>query len=224
MFESILSDTAGTLSIMSALECMGVSLVLGLVIALVHMKTSKHSRNFAISLVVLPLLVQVVMLMVNGNLGTSVAILGAFGLVRFRSQPGTSKEIVSIFFAMAVGLACGMGHIVFAAVVTAIISLILVILSKVNFGKQNELDRKLKIVVPEDVDYTEVFNNIFNKYTKSAILEKSRSINMGSMYELLYDITLKKDTNEKEFLDEIRVRNSNLNVSIQQVEEGVYEL
>ena len=125
---------------------------------------------------------------------------------------------------MAVGLACGMGHIVFAAVVTAIVSLILVILSKVNFGKQNELDRKLKIVVPEDVDYTEVFNNIFNKYTKSAILEKSRSINMGSMYELLYDITLKKDTNEKEFLDEIRVRNSNLNVSIQQVEEGVYEL
>ena len=125
---------------------------------------------------------------------------------------------------MAVGLACGMGHIVFAAVVTAIVSLILVILSKVNFGKQNELDKKLKIVVPEDVDYTEVFNTIFNKYTKSAKLEKSRSINMGSMYELLYDITLKKDTNEKEFLDEIRVRNSNLNVSIQQVEEGVYEL
>ena len=135
MFESILSDTAGTLSIMSALECMGVSLVLGLVIALVHMKTSKHSKNFVISLVILPLLVQVVMLMVNGNLGTSVAILGAFGLVRFRSQPGTSKEIVSIFFAMAVGLACGMGHIVFAAIVTVIVSLILVILSKVNFGK-----------------------------------------------------------------------------------------
>ena len=224
MFESILSNTAGTLSIVSALECMGVSLILGFVIALVHMKTSKHSKNFVISLVVLPLLVQVVMMMVNGNLGTSVAILGAFGLIRFRSQPGTAKEIVSIFFAMAVGLACGMGHIVFAAVVTVIVSLILVILSKINFGKQNDLDRKLKIVIPEDVDYTEVFSGILDKYTKVSNLEKARSINMGSMYELSYDIKLKDKINEKEFLDEIRIRNSNLNVSLQKLEEGVYEL
>lgn len=220
MFKSILSDAVGTLSITSALECMGVSLILGFVIALVHLKTSKPSKNFAMSLVVLPLLVQVVMMMVNGNLGTSVAILGAFGLVRFRSQPGTSKEIISIFFAMAVGLACGMGHIVFAALVTVLVALILFILSKIKFGEQGENERKLKVTIPEDVDYTYVFNEIFEKYTYFTKVEKVKTINMGSMYEITYSIKLKNNINEKDFLDEIRIKNSNLNVLLQKIEEG----
>ena len=224
MFKSILSDTVGTLSITSALECMGVSLILGLVIALVHVKTSKPSKNFAMSLVVLPLLVQVVMMMVNGNLGTSVAILGAFGLVRFRSQPGTSKEIISIFFAMAVGLACGMGHIVFATLVTVVVAFILFILSKIKFGEQGENERKLKVTIPEDVDYTDAFNKIFEKYTYFSKVEKVKTVNMGSMYDITYSIKLKNDINEKEFLDEIRIKNSNLNVLLQKVEEGACEL
>ena len=224
MFESILSDIAGTLSITTALECMGVSLVLGLVIALVHMYTSKYTKNFIVSLVVLPLLVQVVMMMVNGNLGTSVAILGAFGLIRFRSVPGTSKEIVSVFFAMAIGLACGMGHIAFAALVTVIVSAIILILSKTKFANQKDDVKKLKIVVPEDVDYTTVFEETLNKYTKEATVEKVKSINMGSMYEITYNVTMKKDINQKELLDEVRVRNGNLNVSLLKCEEGAYEL
>ena len=133
MFESILSSTAGTLSVSTSLICMGASLILGLAIALVHMLTSKYSKSFVISLAILPALVQVVMMMVNGNLGTSVAILGAFGLIRFRSMPGTAKEIVSVFFAMAVGLATGMGHVLFAAYVTLIVGALILILSKTKF-------------------------------------------------------------------------------------------
>ena len=224
MFESILSSTTGTLSVSTSLICMGASLVLGLAIALVHMWTSKYSKSFVISLAILPALVQVVMMMVNGNLGTSVAILGAFGLIRFRSMPGTAKEIVSVFFAMAIGLATGMGHVLFATYVTATISILIVILSKTKFGEKNNDEKRLKIVLPEELDYNEIFNDIFENYTKSCKTEKVKTINMGSMYELTYNVVLKDQSKEKEFIDKLRVRNGNLAISMQRVEEGLGEL
>lgn len=224
MFESILSSTTGTLSVSTSLICMGASLVLGLAIALVHMWTSKYSKSFVISLAILPALVQVVMMMVNGNLGTSVAILGAFGLIRFRSMPGTAKEIVSVFFAMAIGLATGMGHVLFATYVTAIISILIIILSKTKFGERNNDEKRLKIVLPEELDYNEIFNDIFENYTKSCKTEKVKTINMGSMYELTYNVVLKDQSKEKEFIDKLRVRNGNLAISMQRVEEGLGEL
>ena len=218
MFESILSESAGSLSIQSALICMGVSLVLGLMIAVVHMVTTKYSKNFLITLSVLPLMVQVVIMMVNGNLGTSVAVLGAFGLVRFRSAPGNSREIASIFFAMAIGLAVGMGQIVFAVVITVVLSLVLLLLSKSGFGEKKVLEKKLKVLIPEDLNYTDVFDDIFHKFTSSVDLVKVKTTNMGSMYELSYNVVLKNKASEKNFIDEIRCRNGNLNVILSKVE------
>lgn len=211
MFTSILNETA-TLSITDALICMISSVILGLVVALTHTLTKKYTKNFITVLVLLPLLVQVVIMMVNGNLGTSVAILGAFSLIRFRSMPGTSRELLSIFEAMAIGLSIGMGHIIFAVVFTILISLTLLVLSKIKFGEKPKT-QNIKILIPEDLDYTNVFEDILNKYTKKHEILKVKTTNLGSMYEITYNIEL-KEINEKEFIDELRTRNGNLNITL----------
>lgn len=211
MFTSILNETA-TLSITDALICMTSSVILGLVVALTHTLTKKYTKNFITVLVLLPLLVQVVIMMVNGNLGTSVAILGAFSLIRFRSMPGTSRELLSIFEAMAIGLSIGMGHIIFAVVFTMLISLTLLVLSKIKFGEKPKT-QNIKILIPEDLDYTNVFEDILNKYTKKHEILKVKTTNLGSMYEITYNIEL-KEINEKEFIDELRTRNGNLNITL----------
>lgn len=224
MFESILNNAAGTLSIQSALICMFTSIILGVIIAYVHMCTTKYSKNFLITLSVLPLIVQVVIMMVNGNLGTSVAVLGAFSLVRFRSIPGNSREIVSIFFAMAIGLAVGMGHIIFAIVITVMLTIVLIILSKSKFGEKNIQEQKLKILIPEDLNYIDIFNDIFEKYLELCNLTKVKTTNMGSMYELSYNVILKDEKQQKDFIDEIRCRNGNLNISLFKAESSECEL
>lgn len=217
MFNSILESNSGTLSISTALICMGAALIFGIIIALVHMYSTKCSKNFAITIAVLPLLVQVVIMMVNGNLGTSIAILGSFSLIRFRSMQGNSRELVSIFFAMAIGLAVGMGHIMYAFVFTLITSLALIILQKSNFGMKKNNEKSLKVTIPENLDYTNIFDDIFDKYTNNIELNKVKTTNMGSMFELSYNISLKNNINEKDFIDEIRTRNGNLTVNLGRV-------
>lgn len=214
MFNSILEVNSGTLSISSALICMGSALIFGIIIALVHMYSVKCSKNFATTIAILPLLVQVVIMMVNGNLGTSIAILGSFSLIRFRSMQGNSRELVSIFFAMAIGLAVGMGHITYAAIFTLITSITLIILQKSSFGIKKNNEKSLKITIPENLDYTNIFSDIFDKYSTSVELYKVKTTNMGSMFELSYYINLKDNINEKEFIDDIRVRNGNLTVNL----------
>ena len=211
MFSSILGDE---LNISSVMLCFLVSIVLGLMVAIVHKKTSKCSKNFFMTLVLLPVLVQVVILMVNGNLGTSVAVLGAFSLIRFRSIPGNSKEIVTIFLSMAIGLATGMGQLIFAAVVATVSVVLIIIMYNLKFGASNELEKMLKITVPEDLDYTGAFDEIFEKYTSSYVVEQVKTTNMGSMFEIKYKINMKNGVNEKEFIDNLRVRNGNLNITI----------
>ena len=211
MLESILANQT-QLSIINLLICSSVSIILGLAISITHMLTTKYSKNFLITLALLPILVQAIILMVNGNLGTSIAIFGAFGLIRFRSLPGTSKEILSIFFAMAIGLATGMGQLLFATIITIIVGLTQIILSKVKFLDPNPNTKILKINISDDLDYTEVFDDIFLKYLKNYTLDKVKTVNLGSLFEITYTITLKKDINEKEFLDELRLRNSNLKI------------
>ncbi len=206
------STTTNNIELSSILLCTLASLGLGLVVAFTHMFTSKHNKNFLITLAVLPVLVEVVMLMVNGNLGTSVAILGAFGLVRFRSIPGTSKEILSVFFAMAIGLATGMGQLGFATIMTFTVAAAIIILSKVPVFGFTKTAQILKITVPEDLDYTTIFDEIFDKYLVKFELEKSRTTDMGSLFDLNYRVILKSGTNEKEFIDAIRERNGNLRV------------
>lgn len=213
MLESILSNTTG-LSIGDLFICCIASIVLGLIISLVHMNTSRYSKNFLITLAVLPVLVQSIMMMVNGNLGTSIAIVGAFSLVRFRSIPGTSKEILSVFFAMTIGLATGMGQIWFAIIITILVCSALIILSKTKFGVKKQSLKILKVTIPDNMDYTEVFDEVFDKYISSYNLDRVKTVNLGSLIELTYTITLKKNSNEKEFLDDLRLRNGNLKIII----------
>lgn len=209
MFNSIIGSE---ITITTLLICLLSSLLIGLCISIIHMKTSSYSKNFVLTLTILPMLIQILMIMVNGDLGTSIAVLGAFSLIRFRSIPGNSREITSIFFAMAMGLVIGVGYILYAFLITFIISLILLILYKTNFGERKKQDRNLKILVSEDLDYTTIFDDIFDKYLDKYYIEKVKTTNLGSLYEITYSIILKKDVKEKEMIDDIRSRNGNLNI------------
>ena len=210
MFNSIFDSTTSGLDITTALISAGVALVLG--VAITHMKTSQTSKGFLVTLATLPLLVMAVMIMINGNLGTSIAILGAFSLIRFRSIQGRAKDLLSIFFTMMIGLACGMGHILFATVITAIAIVAILIFTYTRFLEPNQKERRLVIVIPEDLDYEDVFADIFNKYTSRADLISMKTVNMGSLYNLTYNVKLKRGAKEKAFLDDIRVKNCNLKV------------
>lgn len=215
MFGSILQSAGtieGGLSMQSAMICTVVSIFLGLGIALTYMLQGGKSKNFSISVAILPLIIQVVIMMVNGNLGTGVAVAGAFSLVRFRSVPGNSKEICFVFFAMAIGLATGMGFVVFAICMAVIIGAVLLVLSKSKFGESEEKDKMLKVTIPENLDYTGVFNDLFEKFTREVSLEKVKTVNLGSMYELSYRIVLKDNKMEKALIDEMRCRNGNLTI------------
>ncbi len=212
MFTSIINSVTGTLSIESAIICTLVSLVLGFIISLVYMAQGSYSKNFIITLVLLPALIQTVIMLVNGNLGTSVAVMGAFSLVRFRSLPGSSREITGIFFSMVIGLATGMGYLTYAAIITVIISLGMILLSKSKFGEKKGISKDLKVTIPENIDYTQIFDDIFEKYTKIVMLQKVKTTNMGSMYELKYSVEMKDETQEKEFIDALRCRNGNLTI------------
>lgn len=217
------STTTSSIELSSLLICSIVSIILGFVIAITHKYTSKYSKNFLITVTLLPILVQAVMMMVNGNLGTSIAIMGAFGLVRFRSIPGTSREILIVFFAMAVGLATGMGQIWFGVILTIMGCFMILLLNGISLFDKNEKEKELKILIPENLDYSEVFDDIFEEYTKSVSLEKSKTTNMGSMFELTYKIVLEKNVKEKDFLDQLRTRNSNLKISLSRETDG-YDL
>ena len=209
MFNSILSTN---LNLTNFAICILTSFVMGLVVAFVHAKTNRTNKNFTGTLVVLPSLVTIVILLVNGNLGTAVAVGGAFSLIRFRSIPGNSKEILSVFFAMAIGLAVGTGYIAYSIIFTLIASFIILLLDFIKFGDNK--DKILKICIPEDLDYTESFDEIFNEYVNKYELMQTKTVNMGSMFELTYLVSLKHNINEKDFIDKIRVKNGNLKICL----------
>lgn len=208
----------------SSLICLAAALVLGVVIACVYMYRNVYSKSFVVTLALLPAIVQTVILLVNGNLGVGVAVMGTFSLVRFRSIPGTAREIAAVFFAMAVGLATGMGFVVYAAVFTVIIGVAMIVYNTSKFGEGNGNRRTLKVVIPEDLDYADIFDDLFAEYTKNATLERVQSTNLGSLFELKYTITLKDPSKEKELLDKIRQRNGNLNITCARIAAGKEEL
>lgn len=214
MLNSIITNNESLLDIKTLLICFICAIVYGLIIAFTHKITSKYSKNFLITLTILPFLVGTIIVMVSGNLGTSVAIVGAFSLVRFRSLPGTSKEIASVFFAMTVGLATGVGYVIFAGIITLVGCAIILILSKTNIFNRNQYEKILKITIPENLDYTSVFDDVFKDFTKSYTLEQVKTTNMGSLFELNYRINLDKKRNEKEFIDALRIKNGNLKVML----------
>ena len=212
MFTSILSSVEGNLTMQNGLLCTVVSVALGVLIAVIYMQQGNYSKNFVVTLAMMPVLVQVVIMMVNGNVGTSVAVLGTFGLVRFRSVPGTSREIANIFFAMAVGLATGMGYLTFSVAMVVVIGGMFLLLGKTSFGERKYNEKDLRITIAEDLDYTDIFEDIFAEYTSKFSLEQVKTTNLGSMYELKYHITLKDAKKEKEMIDQLRCRNGNLTI------------
>lgn len=209
MFESIIID--GVFTVQTTLICLLSALILGIMISAVYMQSGRYTKSFAITLVLLPAIVHVVIALVNGNLGTGIAVVGAFSLVRFRSVAGRSIEICYIFFAMAIGLAIGMGYIFFAVCIAVVLCAAMLLLSKTPFA-ETPGEKRLTVSIPENLDYTEVFDDLFEKYTKTAKLQNVKTTNLGSMFELKYLIRLKDPKTEKAFIDEIRCRNGNLTV------------
>ena len=220
------SDLVSVISVTDFLLCLGGSLVLGLVMAFAYMYRTRYTKSFVITLALLPAVVCVVIMMVNGNVGTGVAVAGAFSLVRFRSVPGTAKEICTLFLAMGAGLIAGMGYLGFAALFTVIMSIIFVLYNLLDFGAKNNAEtyKTLSITIPEDLDYSGVFDDIFAEYTKSFDLARVKSTNMGSMFKLTYNVVLKDTTKEKEMIDKIRCRNGNLEITVSKQETTVTEL
>ncbi len=210
--ETSSTTTTASISITDATTYAIVAGILGVIIALTYMHTGKVSKHFARTLIILPILVCVVMISVNGNLGASVAVMGAFSLIRFRSLQGTSREIAFIFFAMTVGITCSIGYPQFAAIITVLVCAIQLVLNLIKFGESKVIEKQLKVTIPEDLDYNGVFDDLFNKFTKGAKLVSVKTTNMGSMYQLTYHLQMIDETQEKKMIDEIRCRNGNLTV------------
>ncbi|BAK80862.1 DUF4956 domain-containing protein [Candidatus Arthromitus sp. SFB-rat-Yit] len=215
VFDSILIENASSNILgKNILICMSVSIILGFCIAYIYMFRNVYSKGFIVTLTLMPAVVQLVIMLVNGNLGAGVAVTGAFSLVRFRSAPGSAKEIISIFIAMAVGLSTGMGYIGIAVLFVIIMGALNILLNATKFGEGPPRQKTLKITIPESFDYTNVFNDIFDKYLKSWEIYQVRSMNMGSLFKIEYKIVIKNSINEKEMIDDIRCRNGNLEIII----------
>lgn len=205
------------------LVCSLASLALGAVIAFAAGFRSRQSKSFMLALLLIPVIVQMVIMLVSDNVGAGVAVMGAFSLVRFRSAPGSAKEIVSIFLAMATGLATAKGYIALAAVFVIVISLIMIISTYVRFKEKDDLVRELKITIPEDLNYAHEFDDLFDTYTKRSKQLNVKTTNMGSLYKLSYEVELKSEDNVQSFIDDLRTRNGNLEIAVllPAVSEGV---
>ena len=212
LFYDIFTDTAVDPAMM--LLAIGVSLLLGLVVAKVYQFKTVYSKSFVMSLALLPTLIAIVIFLVNGSLGAGVAVMGAFSLIRFRSAPGGAKELVSIFLVMTIGIAIGMGYLVFATVFTLIMSLVMLLLEVVNFGQMKHSMRQLTVVIPESLDYESIFDDIFNKAANHVELANVKTSDMGSLFKIKYLIQLNGQMTEKELIDALRTRNGNLEIAI----------
>ncbi|MBO4357856.1 MAG: DUF4956 domain-containing protein [Candidatus Methanomethylophilaceae archaeon] len=225
IFDSLF-DSVDSMGPQEFIICMGFALLAGFLISAVYMFKNKHTDSFALTIALLPAIVSVVIMVVSGDIGAGIAVAGAFSLVRFRSAPGTAKEIVVIFLAMATGLLIGMGFIAYALIFAVIICLVILAYSSLNFGngKVKKSAKVLKVMVPEDLDYNSEIDSVINEYSDSMELVMVKSTNMGSMFRLTYNVTLKDESKQKELIDKIRVRNGNLEVAVCRQETDNYGL
>lgn len=212
ILSALVSTSTTTLTTVDALMYGGVAAILGLIISLTYIKTGKTSKNFARTLIILPILVCMVMMAVNGNFGTSLAVVGAFSLVRFRSLQGSSRDIGFIFFTMTIGIICAIGELELAVAVTALICAIHFVMNAFKYAASDVEEKDLRVTIPENLDYSEIFDDLFEKFTQSHKQISVKTTNMGSMYEINYRVKLNDEKEEKAFLDEIRMRNGNLTV------------
>ena len=194
------------------LICLLSALVLGVLTALVFSFRNRHSSNLPFALVLVPPIVTLVIMMVNGNIGAGLGVAGAFSLIRFRSAPGTARELAGLFTGTAVGLACGMGYVGIAALFFIVVAITVIVLTLLRFGENSRSYRQLKITIPENLDYDGLFDDIFERYTTRHELSKVKTTNMGTLYELTYNIYIKDGDVGKDFVDALRCRNGNLNI------------
>ena len=219
------TGTASVIAVSQFMVCIACAVILGLMMAFVYQYRARATKSFLITLALLPAVVCVVIMMVNGNVGAGVAVAGTFSLVRFRSVPGTAREIGMLFLAMGTGLICGMGYLGYAALFAVIMTLLYIVLESVDFGSAKSLRFKtIRITIPEDLDYTGVFDDIFARDLKKWNLSQVKSTNMGSMFRLTYDVEYKAGINEKEMIDDIRVRNGNLEITVSNQDTAAAEL
>lgn len=220
------TDLTAVISVTDFLFCLGASLVIGILMAFAYMYRTRYTKSFVVTLALLPAVVCVVIMMVNGNVGTGVAVAGAFSLVRFRSVPGTAKEICTLFLAMGAGLIAGMGYLGFAVLFTVVMCIMFVLYNRLDFGtrKNSATFKTFTITIPEDLDYSGIFDDIFSEFTTSHDLVRVKSTNMGSMFKLTYNVMLRDVTREKEMIDKIRCRNGNLEIAVSKQETVGTEL
>ncbi len=220
LFKSILTLEGFTLS--TYLTCMTCAFVCGILVAFAATFRSRSTKSFILTLVLLPAVVQTVITMVNGNVGTGIAVAGAFSLVRFRSVPGKAKDIAAIFLTMTAGLTCASGYVGIAILFSLIASAVMILFSVIPVSTEREYD--LRITVPESLNYTEIFDDVFEKYTKHCRIESVRTTNMGSLYRIDYKLEMKNSQQTREMIDELRCRNGNLEVRITVAAERKEEL
>ena len=220
------TDLTAVISVTDFLICLGCSLALGLILAFAYMHRSRYTKSFVVTLALLPGVVCVVIMLVNGNVGTGVAVAGAFSLVRFRSVPGTAKEICMLFLAMGTGLIAGMGYLGFAAMFSLVMCGMFVLYNHLDFGarKNAAVFKSFTITIPEDLDYSGVFDGIFAEFTRSHELVRVKTTNMGSMFKLTYNAELTDAAQEKTMIDRLRCRNGNLEIVVSQQETVGTEL
>lgn len=204
--------------------CLGVAVALGVLAAFCYMYKNQFSKTLVVAIAILPPIVCVLIMLVSGSIGAAVAVGGVFALTRFRSAQGSAKEITQIFLSMAVGLTTGLGYIYIAIILVVLIELMTIIFSITNFGESSSKRRTLKVSIPEELDYTDIFDDIFEAYTDKVSLIRVKLKNLGTIFQLTYDIHLKNVKDEKKFIDEIRVRNANLDVICSRIVTNPEEL
>jgi hypothetical protein len=219
MLESIFNtSTVGTtISLASSILTMVVSFVLGGLISFTYMKTSNksgYSQNFTLTLIIVPIVIAIIILLIGSNVARAFSLAGAFSIIRFRSAPGDPKDIAYVLFAMAAGLSCGVGFYGYAILFTIFLCLLMFTLNLFNFGAKKSSQKLLKITIPEDLDYEGAFDDVFAQFTVGHELRKVKTTDLGSLYELVYTVTINNEVKQKEFIDALRCRNGNLNITL----------
>ena len=211
-FDAISGEWITTIKPWMFFTCIGGAIALGLLAAFSYMYKNQFSKTLVITMAILPPIVCVLIMLVSGSIGAAVAVGGVFALTRFRSAQGSAKEITQIFLSMAVGLTTGLGYIYIAIILVVIIEAMSIIFTITKFGESSPKRRTLKVSIPEELNYTTLFDDLFEKYTNNHTLIKVKLKNLGTIFQLTYDIQLKDVNEEKNLIDEIRIRNANLDV------------
>ncbi len=228
MLETLFASTVGeSLTLAHTLSVFGMALLLGLFISQVYIKTHKQegcSSAFAITLIMLPTIIAIIILLVGNNVARAFSLAGAFSLIRFRSDPGDAKDISYIFFTLGVGLACGLGYLAYATLFAVVLCAVMLILDKTNYAKPTGCAMQLKITVPENLNFQSLFDDILSRYTTSWTMKRVKTIDFGALFEIVYSISLKPSVDQKNFLDELKCRNGNLNIALtlKEYEDKIY--